>query len=99
MFRVDFFEALFGCGLALAVGSIQLAAQLRSEEGSFTWKEPLLFPTFIMLPIAFSKAFGGIFRGDGLAWLEAVAMTVSMFPFMVAGSLAGRGAGWMLQRL
>jgi hypothetical protein len=100
MFRLDFFDAMLGIGLALGFGFIHLVAQLRlEEEEGVDWREPLLHSLIITATMTLSEALQGIWRGDGLGWHDPAEMAVLVFPFIAAGSLTGRGAGWMLQRL
>lgn len=100
MFGADYFGGLIGLGVALVMGPVHLALQMRSRETRLGWREVLVFSLAIPAATAFVVAVGGIIDGNGgYAVGDAAVMFVPMFLLIVGGSLAGRGAGWVLQRL
>ena len=100
MFGPDIFGALIGFGLALLLAPILLVLQMQSPDQRLNWREPLVFSFAIAAAAAVVVAIGGIFNGDGGdAFRLAAGLSVPMFFLIAAGSLVGRGAGWVLQRL
>jgi hypothetical protein len=99
MFTVDFGDAVLGGLIAVSIGGLHLSAQLRSEEEKLDWREPLLTSILLAASMGFNEAFQGVIGGDNVAWGDGAEMAFFLCPFIVAGSLVGRAAGRVLQRL